>query len=126
VRAQLPSLLLQFTPSYDIAQTRYPQSEGSAEVLRQDVVRGLNWSANATLAVPIFDGLRGPAVARERRALVDARLADYGQAYLTALFEVETASALERQQALSIEALGRQLALATTTLEVAQERYRQG
>src|SRR5690606_29840849 len=27
VRAQLPSLLLQFTPSYDIAQTRYPQSE---------------------------------------------------------------------------------------------------
>jgi NodT family efflux transporter outer membrane factor (OMF) lipoprotein len=125
VRATLPALQLSFTPGYTIARTTFSNGAAS-EFLNQDIVRGYSWSAGGTLNVPLFDGLVGVAVTRERRAQVDEALANYRDAYLAALVEVENAVALERQQRENIAHLEQQVEYAGATLEATQGRYRAG
>ena len=131
IRAQLPSITLNVTPSYLIARSRFEQTPssdmgGTGGLLNQGTIHGWGVTVGGTLIAPIFDGLRSPAVARQRRAETEEALANYQQAYLVALAEVENAIALERQQRLSIEFLERQLGFARATLEAAEERYRAG
>jgi outer membrane protein TolC len=133
IRAQLPSISLNVTPSYLVARSRFAQTPSTdmgggttTGLLNQGTIHGWGITVGGTLIAPIFDGLRSPAVARQRRAETEEALANYQQAYLMALAEVENAVALERQQRLSIEFLERQLGFARATLEAAEERYRAG
>jgi NodT family efflux transporter outer membrane factor (OMF) lipoprotein len=130
VRAQLPSLSLNLTPSFIVARSRYAQTPstggGTGTILNQGTIHGWGVNVGGTFTAPIFDGLRSPAVAHQRRAQTEEALAIYRQTYLTALSEVENSVALERQQRLNIQYLERQLGFARATLEAAEERYRAG
>lgn len=87
-----------------------------------------NWLATlaANLVLPVLDGGRREAELDRSRALTQQRLADYRQAVLDALVEVEGALVAERQRAALIGSLERQLELASTAIERLRDRYVQG
>ncbi len=84
------------------------------------------WNLAASLVGPLVDGGRRSAEADRARGAREERLADYGQALLRAIREVEDAWALEEQQAAYLARLERQTGLAEETLGQARSRYGQG
>lgn len=107
---------------------RYPAISMSASVgtsaTRADDLFG-DWAANlaGNLVQPLLDGGR-------RRAEVDRALANaaeainsYGMTVLTALHEVETALAQERQQMLYVESIDRQFVTAQRVVERVRDSY---
>jgi outer membrane protein, multidrug efflux system len=91
-----------------------------------DLFRTPLWSLFAGITAPLFDRGRRKAEVERTRAVVDERLMGYGQVLLQAMFEVDSALVLERQQLLHIADLEEQLEVAALTLRAANERYRQG
>jgi NodT family efflux transporter outer membrane factor (OMF) lipoprotein len=91
-----------------------------------DLFEQFVWSLGASVMGPIFDGGRLVAEVDRNRAVVEERLATYGQTILGALEEVENAMVNERRQVEFIEALDRQLEAARATLEQAQLQYANG
>lgn len=92
----------------------------------QEVLTGWVASLGANLLAPLFQGGQRRAEVRRRRALLDAQLADYGSALLTALQEVEDALARNQRQAELVDNLDRQADLASRTAEGLQSQYTGG
>ncbi|UCG39216.1 MAG: efflux transporter outer membrane subunit [bacterium] len=83
-------------------------------------------SLAANLTAPLFDaGSRKAEVAR-REAMLDERLASYGQTVLGAIGEVEDALVRETKQVQYIEALREQLRISRDGYREALSRYRKG
>jgi outer membrane protein TolC len=87
-----------------------------------------NWLLNlaANLTGPIFDGRRRRAEVERTRAIADERIATYGQTVFTAIKEVEDGLADEKQQAATLQSLGKQLELSKKTVREATRRYLNG
>lgn len=118
VRGALPTLRISATPGWTTIHSTSQLGERSGS--------GFTWSVSGTLTVPIFDGLRSRSVVLERRARIDAALAEYENRLLTARAEVENALVLEAQRRLALEALASQRALAAEERAAAEDRYRAG
>jgi NodT family efflux transporter outer membrane factor (OMF) lipoprotein len=113
VADRLPSLFLQGS----ISET--------GEALA-DLVKSPLYSLLATATAPLFDHGRRKAEVARTRAVVEERLADYGQVMVEAMVEVEVALAQERHQHDLIAELVAQEELAANTVREARTRYREG
>ena len=118
VRQALPTLRITATPGWTAVQSESQFGENSRS--------GFTWSVGGTLTVPIFDGLRSPSLVRERRARVEAAVADYETLLLAARAEVENAIVLEAQRRIALASLTDQRALAAQERASAESRYRAG
>lgn len=118
VRAQLPVLRLGATPGYQIL---HAERAGTSQT-----TQGFTWNVNATLTVPIFDGLRAHATVQDRRAQVEVQLRQYEQLLYEASTEVESAVTLDRQARLQLEQLTAVRDATRRTREAVEASYRQG
>ncbi len=84
------------------------------------------WSIMGSVTGVIWDGGRIGAEIDRSEAVLDERLAAYGQTLLTALVEVESSLALERLQGDRIRILELQVATARRTLQSARRRFGAG
>lgn len=84
------------------------------------------WSFFGNLVAPLLDFGRRAAAVDERRAALDETLAAYGEAFLTAMREVQDALVLERRQRLYLEDLDDVLQSARVALSQSRIRYVEG
>lgn len=148
VAAGLPADLLQRRPDLAAAEARlqaagwrvaearaafYPRlsltgSAGTSSDSVSDLLDGdfSIWSLAGNLLQPIFQGGRLRAAAELAEAGRNASLAQYAQALLRALSEVETTLAAERLLGLEEEAFSAALAEARKANGLSQDRYRSG
>lgn len=84
------------------------------------------WSIVGQLIAPLIDGGRRKAEVERNEAVVDERLADYGQALVSAIVEVDSAIEQEKQQVVYVTGLEQQVEVANAALQDAQARYREG
>lgn len=84
-----------------------------------------NWAANlaAGLVQPLLDGGRREAEVDRTLAVVSEAINSYGQTVLSALSEVETALAQEREQMLYVQSLDRQFETAQKVVERVRDSY---
>lgn len=113
IAARLPSLIVNGSLSF---------TSTSPEDLLDTFLK----SISGTLSAPLFDGGRRAAEARRQKALLIEVIASYAQVLLTALNEVDSALAREKQQDQSLAVLKSQHATAEATLREARARYEQG
>lgn len=145
-RAGLPSQLLLRRPDVRAARRRveaadwrlgaaiadqYPNFRFSAAIgvnspSVEDLLNSFVWSLAGSLLAPVLDGGRRAAEVRRQRAIVQERLQQFAQTLLTAILEVESALAQERQALVQIENLERQLEAARATLRESRRRYAEG
>ena len=131
IGARLPQITVSATPAYTWLRSESTGGDfipggGDGVSTPEDTVSGFTWNVGANVSVPIFDGLLGRAQIRTERAVVDELVESYAEIILNALFEVESALVLERQERLRIGYLESQLELAATTLDATRDRYRAG
>jgi NodT family efflux transporter outer membrane factor (OMF) lipoprotein len=130
VGARLPTITLDFTPSYSWLRSKITSTGvlggTPGETLPAVTASGLTWNTGADLTVPLFDGLSGVSQIRAQRAVLDELLERYAETILTALLEVESALVLERQERLRIQYLEDEFRLANVTLDATRDRYRAG
>lgn len=109
---------------------RFPQLSLSASTGFQGRNNGLfsNWvyTLSANLVAPLFEGGRRKAEVARTRAVLEERVAAYGQAVLRALGEVEDALALVQAQQGIITQLESELQAARDSLESAQSDFLAG
>ena len=144
----LPSTLLQRRPDIAAAERRvaaaYAQigvadaaffpaltlsaSAGYRGTSLNDLVSAPNlfWSIGPALAQTLFDGGAKRAASAQTRASADQATANYRQAVLTALQEVEDNLALAEQLRAAVQLQREALGLAQTTLTITTEQYREG
>jgi len=84
------------------------------------------WAVGPSLNLPIFEGGRLRAQLAVTRAAFDEAVANYRQTALTAFQEVEDQLAAQRLLAVQLDAQKRALRAARQTLEIANNRYKQG
>ena len=84
-----------------------------------------NWAANLAggLVQPLLDGGRREAEVDRTLAVVSEAINSYGQTVLSALSEVETALAQEREQMLYVQSLDRQFVTAQKVVERVRDSY---
>lgn len=101
------------------------RGETSAELVR-DLFD--DWLANlaANLAGPLLDFGRRRAEADRAGAVAEQALHDYGQTFLSALSEVETALIREARQAEYVASLDKQLKLSESAVEQIKDKYSKG
>ncbi|MED5374424.1 MAG: efflux transporter outer membrane subunit [Myxococcota bacterium] len=99
---------------------------GSVGSTPEDLLTGWLTSLGVSLVAPILEGRSRRAEVHRSRAELDAAIADYGQALLVALQEVEDALAQDRLQAQRVENLTQQVLLAERTAEGLQAQYTGG
>lgn len=110
---------------------RLPSLRLSADIGTQSfepsgLFREIVGSALASITGPLFDGGRRASIVKERKAIVRERVAQYSQAFLNAIQEVEEAAIRERAtRKIGLE-LAARLALAKETLIQARQRYESG
>jgi multidrug efflux system outer membrane protein len=132
VGARLPTVTIDFTPSYTWLRSKltFTGALGSGtapgETTSPVTAKGLTWNAGANLAVPLFDGLQGVSAIRAQRERLSELLEQYAETILNALLEVESSLVLERQERLRIQYLEDNFRLANVTLEATRDRYRAG
>lgn len=80
----------------------------------------------ASVVAPLFDGGRREAGVEQRKAAVDAALAQLGSVLLASLQEVEDALAQDRRQGEYLAQLRAQMEVARTLLRESRLRYREG
>jgi len=87
-----------------------------------------NWILNLAtgLSAPLLDGGRRSAGVRRQRAAAADDLLAYGQVLLAAMQEVEDALVQEREQAVHLEELARELVAARAALQESRQRYTNG
>ena len=110
---------------------RFPRLSLTADATsRRDQWSGLleEWSRTlvANLTAPLLDGGRRRAEVARTRARADELLADYREAVLEALVEVEDALAQERRQRGYLEQLQERVRLGRNVLERQRDYYRSG
>jgi multidrug efflux system outer membrane protein len=119
VGARLPTISIDFTPSYT-----WLNSETGAT--GEQSIYGWTWEAGGRFNVPLFDGIAGwSAIKAQRQVLVQLE-EQYAEAILSGLIEVESSLVLERQERLRIQYLEDEFRLANITLEATRDRYRAG
>lgn len=91
-----------------------------------DLVATPLYSILASVTAPLFDYGRRKAEVDRNRAIVEERLAEYGDAMVTAMVEVETALAQERHFTANLTELLEQETLAAETVRAARDAYREG
>jgi NodT family efflux transporter outer membrane factor (OMF) lipoprotein len=96
-----------------------------AQSLR-DLFEDVVWSVVASISETIWDGGRRGAEVSRRKAAVQERVEQYGEAVVRALVEVDNALAQEKQQHIHIAELEQQVENAQNTLREAQARYQEG
>jgi len=119
---------------YRIAQAiaaRFPTMSltGSVGFSATDLTKlfeGFVWNFLGSISASVWDGGALSAQVDRSKAVLDERVYAYGDALLTALLEVESTLARERQQRKHIEALRRQVGTAESTVEAARNRFVQG
>jgi len=130
VGARLPTITIDFTPSYSWLRSKITTTGAiggmAGEELPAITAKGLTWASGARFSVPLFDGIAGMSQIRAQRAVVDQLLEQYAETILNALFEVESSLVLERQERLRIQYLEDEFRLANITLEATRDRYRAG
>jgi len=130
VGARLPTITIDFVPSYTWLKSRITGTGAGGGTpgteAPETIAKGLTWAAGANLAVPLFDGIRGWSAIKAQRAVLDALLDEYAEAILNGLVEVESSLVLERQERLRIQYLEDEFRLANVTLEATRDRYRAG
>ncbi|MBT8492261.1 MAG: efflux transporter outer membrane subunit, partial [Deltaproteobacteria bacterium] len=84
------------------------------------------WQVLAAIAAPIFRGGQLDAEVKRNQAVVREQLANYGDALITAVAEVENALAQERQQIKQIAQIEREVEISSNALREARTRYREG
>jgi outer membrane protein TolC len=109
-------------PSLRLSGSLGKQSGDITEIFTVPTV----WSVLGQLIAPLVDGGRRKAEVERNEAVVDERLADYGQALLSAIVEVDSAIVQENQQILYVAQLAEQVEVAGAALQDAQARYREG
>ena len=119
VGARLPTITIDFTPSYT-----WLKSETT--VSGQSTVKGLTWNAGGRFNVPLFDGIAGWSAIKAQRELLAQLAEQYSETILSGLVEVESSLVLERQERLRIQYLEDEFRLANVTLEATRDRYRAG
>lgn len=84
-----------------------------------------NWAASlaGSLIQPLLDGGRREAEVDRTLAVVSEAINSYGQTVLSALSEVETALAQERQQMLYVQSIDRQFVTAQKVVERVRDSY---
>jgi len=107
--------------------TRTRRIRSASASTGEDDLRDLFQNGLATLAAnliaPIIDGGRRAAEVERQEAVERQRLAEYGQAVLVALEEVETALARERRLRERLDSLERQVRLAEETTRRLRDEY---
>ncbi len=108
-------------PSLSLSLSAGSQAGSFAELLD-------SWFVNlaSNLLAPLFDGGRRAAEVDRNRAVVRETFYAWQAALLAACHEVEDALAQERGLVEGAEILAHQLELASTTLDLARARYRNG
>ncbi len=99
-------------------------SEQSGSIV--DLIATPLYSLLASVTAPLFDHGRRRAEVDRNRAVVEERLADYGQAMLRAMVEVETALQQEPHHVALAAELAVQVQLAAATVVEARTAYREG
>ena len=84
------------------------------------------WSFVGSISASVWDGGRRGAEVKRSKAVVDERLAAYGDALLTALFEVESSLVQEKQQRKHILILEQLVYTARRTFAAARLRFEAG
>lgn len=87
---------------------------------------GLASSLFGEMVAPLLNWGRLKAEEERKRAMVKEKLAQYSQAYLQAIEEVENALVREKYQRRLLTATKKELALAEANLQATKERYLQG
>lgn len=107
---------------------RLPRFEigGSLSAVGDPGLSSLVGSAFGSIVGPLFDAGERKAVVDERRAQLDAALAEFSNSYLEAVRDVETALLRERKQAERVALQQNQLDTAKRLLTETRNRYRQG
>ncbi|MCA9530048.1 MAG: TolC family protein, partial [Myxococcales bacterium] len=121
----LPTVTATFTPTYQ--WLHQPLSPGLMQIGKLPTkAHAFTWNAGVTLSGPIFDGLLRHATTRLDIEQMHELIAEYSQAILGALVEVDSALVLERQQRIQITHLREQSRLASETLDTARDMYKAG
>jgi outer membrane protein TolC len=113
VRSQYPRLTL---------DASLLTTDRGASVLFEDWVSAFA----AGLTAPLLDAGRREAEVDRTRAVAERRLAEYGQAVLTAFRDVEDALVREREQRRRLASLREQVRLAARSYEELRRQYRGG
>lgn len=92
----------------------------------KDLFGDFIWNIAAGLTGPLFDGGRRLAEIDRNEAVLDERLAGYGQAVVVAVREVEDALIRERKQREVLRDLEAEVELGRVTLDEARSRYVNG
>lgn len=92
----------------------------------ESLLAGWLASLAASVVAPLFEGGARRAEVRRNRAVVEQRLAEYGDAALRALQEVEDALVRDRQQDALVQNVARRVALAERAVESLGARYQGG
>ena len=144
--AGVPIRLLAARPDVVAARMRLEEADWSVSAARADQLPSLNLSASAALssgvldnlltnwinqlvlglAMPLFDAGERAAEVDRTQAVVQERLAAYGQTVAQAVMEVEDALVAEAGQREYLGLLEEQLAAARAAYAEARERYLQG
>ena len=113
IAERLPGLRLTGSTGYDAQNTA-------------NLFDDLIWSVAAGLVAPVFDAGRLARAQAQREAVVRERLAQFNDAALQAVSEVQTALAQLRHQQLHVEAQRAREAASRAVLDAARERYTNG
>ena len=105
---------------------RFSASIGLSSPSIQDLLSSFVWSLASSLIAPVLDGGRRAAEVRRNRAALQERLQTFAQTILTAMLEVESALAQERQLVVQLENLEGQLVTARSALTESRRRYSAG
>ncbi len=105
---------------------RFNASIGVSSPSIEDLLNSFVWSIAGSLLAPVLDGGRRAAEVRRNRAVVQERLQQFAQTLLTAVLEVESALAQERQALIQVDNLQTQLDAARATLRESRRRYAEG
>ena len=107
---------------------RLPRFEigGTLSAVGDPGLSSLVGGAFGSIVGPLFDAGERKAVVEERRAQLDAALAEFSNSYLEAVRDVETALLRERKQAERVALQQNQLDTAKRLLAETRNRYSQG
>ncbi len=105
---------------------RFNASIGLSSPTLEGLVSSFVYSIAGSILATVLDGGRRDAEIRRNRAVLRERLQTFGHTVLTAMLEVESALARERQLAAQNESQVRQLAAARAALTESRRRYAEG
>ena len=105
---------------------RFSAGVGFTATSLPELFNDMLWSVLGSLTQPLFAGGRLRADLKRAKALVDERIATFGQTVLEAYYEVDNALVREKEQAVYVQEVVLQEKAAKAALDEVRERYLQG